>query len=141
MVIVFTIKISERDNQLSIFIGMDILSLCYRLISDFLTVERNQELFEDVETVVWRDEVPEKDIYAGMISELDEAIGMIDVNQSAFTSGDVIFGGDASKWKKFGNSLKCRLAIHMSKVDSKWKQYIAEAVASGVMESNDDAAK
>ena len=27
----------------------------------YLTVERNQELFEDVETVVWRDEVPEKD--------------------------------------------------------------------------------
>ena len=26
----------------------------------YLTVERNQELFEDVETVVWRDEVPEK---------------------------------------------------------------------------------
>ena len=27
----------------------------------YLTVERNQELFEDVEPVVWRDEVPEKD--------------------------------------------------------------------------------
>ena len=27
----------------------------------YLTVERNQELFEDVETVVWRDEVPEED--------------------------------------------------------------------------------
>jgi hypothetical protein len=39
----------------------------------------------------------QKDIYAGMISELDEAVGMIDENQSAFTSGDVIFGGDASK--------------------------------------------
>lgn len=25
----------------------------------YLTVERNQELFEDVETVVWRDEVPD----------------------------------------------------------------------------------
>ena len=30
----------------------------------YLTVERNQELFEDVETVVWRDEVPEKDEYS-----------------------------------------------------------------------------
>lgn len=83
----------------------------------------------------------QKDIYAKMISELDEAVGMIDEDQPAFTSGDVIFGGDASKWKKFGNSLKCRLAIHMSKVDPNWKQYIAEAVASGVMESNADAAK
>ena len=83
----------------------------------------------------------QKDIYAKMISELDEAVGMIDESQDAFTSGDVIFDGDAAKWKKFGNSLKCRLAIHMSKVDPNWKKYIAEAVADGVMESNDDAAK
>jgi hypothetical protein len=28
------------------------------------------------------------------------------------------------------HSLKCRLAIHVSKVDSNWKTYIAEALAS-----------
>ncbi|MBM6992522.1 MAG: SusD/RagB family nutrient-binding outer membrane lipoprotein [Prevotella sp.] len=83
----------------------------------------------------------QKDIYAGMISDLTEAVNMIDVNETAFTSGDIIYGGDASKWKKFGNSLKCRLAIHLSKVDSNWKTYIKEALASGVMTSNDDAAK
>ena len=83
----------------------------------------------------------QKDIYAKMISELDEAVGMIDESQKAFTSGDVIFNGDASKWKKFANSLKCRLAVHLSKVDPDWKKYIAEAVASGVMQSNADAAK
>ncbi len=83
----------------------------------------------------------QKDIYTKMISELDEAVGMIDDSQKAFTSGDVIFGGDASKWKTFGNSLKCRLAIHLSKVDPNWKKYIAEAVASGVMKENADAAK
>ena len=83
----------------------------------------------------------QKEIYAQMISELDKAVAMIDVSQQAFTSGDIIFNGDASKWKKFANSLKCRLAVHLSKVDPDWKKYIAEAVASGVMESNDDAAK
>lgn len=82
----------------------------------------------------------QKDIYAGMIAELTEAVEMIDETESAFTSGDVIYGGDASKWKKFGNSLKCRLAIHLSKVDSNWKTYIQEALASGVFESNDDVA-
>jgi hypothetical protein len=83
----------------------------------------------------------QKDIYTGMISDLTEAVNMIDESQDAFTSGDVIFNGDASKWKKFGNSLKCRLAIHLSKVDPNWKTYIKEALASGVMTSNDDAAK
>lgn len=83
----------------------------------------------------------QKDIYAQLMKELTEAVNMIDELEDAFTSGDVIYGGDASKWKKFGNSLKCRLAIHMSKVDSSWKTYIQEALASGVMESNNDAAK
>lgn len=82
----------------------------------------------------------QKEIYTTLINELTEAVGMIDESAEAFTSGDQIFYGDASQWKKFGNSLKCRLAIHLSKVDSNWKKYIAEAVASGVMESNDDAA-
>lgn len=82
----------------------------------------------------------QKGLYDTLISELDAAIGMIDDSEPAFTSGDIIYGGDAEKWKKFGNSLKCRLAIHMSKVDPSWKTKIAEAVASGVFESNDDAA-
>ncbi len=59
----------------------------------------------------------QKEIYSAMIADLTEAVKMIDVSSPAFTSGDVIYGGDASQWKKFGNSLKCRLAIHMSKVD------------------------
>lgn len=79
-------------------------------------------------------------IYAGLLAELDEAVSLIDENEAAFTSGDRIFEGDASKWKKLGNSLKCRLAIHLSKVDSNWKTYIADAVASGVFESNADNA-
>lgn len=83
----------------------------------------------------------QKDIYAAMIAELTEAVNMIDTSKPAFTSGDVIYNGNSSKWRKFGNSLKCRLAIHLSKVDPNWKSYIQEAVASGVFTSNSDAAK
>lgn len=83
----------------------------------------------------------QKSIYAAMIKELTEAAAQIDEKQPAFTSGDIIYGGDASKWKKFANSLKCRLAVHLSKVDPAWKTWIAEALKSGVFESNDDAAK
>lgn len=82
----------------------------------------------------------QQEIYAGMLEELTEAVNMIDESQQTFTSGDNIYNGDAFKWKKFGNSLKCRLAIHLSKVDSDWRNYIAEAVASGVFADNSDAA-
>lgn len=80
------------------------------------------------------------DIYAGLIKELTEAAAALDESKDAFTSGDNIFGGDVTKWKKFAGSLKCRLAIHLSKSDPNWKTYIAEALESGVMESNDDGA-
>lgn len=82
----------------------------------------------------------QEDIYKSLIKELTDAAAQIDESEPAFVSGDVIYGGDASKWKKFANSLKCRLAVHLSKVDPSWKTYINEAVASGVFESNDDAA-
>ena len=79
-------------------------------------------------------------IYKELIKELTEAANMIDEDEPAFTGGDMIYDGDAELWKKFANSLKCRLALHTSKVDPKWRDYIDEALLSGVFESNDDAA-
>ena len=40
----------------------------------YLTVERNQELFEDVETVVWRDEVPEYELFTRLRQTLCDAV-------------------------------------------------------------------
>lgn len=83
----------------------------------------------------------QKDIYASMLQELKEASDMIDESKLAFISGsDLIYDGDATKWKRFANSLRCRLAVHLSKVDVNWKKYIREAVADGVFQSIDDAA-
>lgn len=79
-------------------------------------------------------------LYAKFISELNTAISLIDESAPAFTSGDIIYGGDAAKWKMFANSLKCRVALRLSKVDPNWKNVIAEAVASGVFTSNADNA-
>ncbi|MFT3738386.1 MAG: SusD/RagB family nutrient-binding outer membrane lipoprotein [Breznakibacter sp.] len=79
-------------------------------------------------------------LYATLLSELDEAIGLIDTEEAVFFSGDKIYSGDAELWKKFGNSLKCRLAIRLSKVDDTWKDKIAEAISSGVFESGADDA-
>jgi hypothetical protein len=79
-------------------------------------------------------------LYSAFLTELDQAIALIDENESVFVSGDKIYNGDASLWKKFGNSLKCRIALRLSKVDASWKTKIAEAVTSGVFSSNSDNA-
>ncbi len=58
-------------------------------------------------------------LYPEFIKELDNAIALINEDEAAFTSGDRIYDGDATKWKQFANSLKCRFAIRLSKVDPK----------------------
>lgn len=80
------------------------------------------------------------ELYYKFIEELTTAVDMINEDEVVFTSGDHIYDGDPTLWKKFGNSLKCRLALRLSKVDNKWKDYIAEAIASGVFTSNSDNA-
>lgn len=79
-------------------------------------------------------------LYYQFITELDEATAMINEDEVVFTEGDLLYAGDATAWKKFGNSLKCKIALRLSKVDSKWKTYIAEAVSAGVFTSNEDNA-
>jgi hypothetical protein len=58
-----------------------------------------------------------QDIYASFAKELKDAVDMIN-DGSGFTSGDVIYGGDMSLWKKFGNSLRLRVAMRISNTDN-----------------------
>ncbi len=47
-------------------------------------------------------------IYAGIIADLERAAGLYNANQKPLGAGDVIYGGDIDKWKKFTNSLLAR---------------------------------
>lgn len=49
------------------------------------------------------------DVYAGMLSQLKMAAETFDESGSEIT-GDILFGGDVLRWKKFTNSLRLRLA-------------------------------
>jgi hypothetical protein len=52
----------------------------------------------------------------GIIALLDQANGLLDPGGQS-VSGDILYGGDVSKWKKFCNSLKLRLLTHLSSRD------------------------
>jgi hypothetical protein len=82
----------------------------------------------------------QQDIYTDLLKELKEAGDQLNVAYPAISGGDRIYNGDAAKWKKFANTLRCRVAVHLSKVDPAWRTYIAEALAGGVFESNADNA-
>ncbi|MEJ8591334.1 SusD/RagB family nutrient-binding outer membrane lipoprotein [Riemerella anatipestifer] len=77
-------------------------------------------------------------IYADILKELKEASEMIDLNNPVFNQGDMLFGSPV-KMKRFANSLRLRIANRVKGVISGAEGHIRDAIASGVMESNDDS--
>ena len=55
----------------------------------------------------------QEDIYPALITMIDEGIAALSAGTETI-SGDIVYGGDVAKWKKYGNSLKLRLLNHLS---------------------------
>lgn len=82
---------------------------------------------------------PQQKIYEDMFRELSEAIAAFNTSKPTPGSSDIVYKGDISKWKKFGNSLMFRLALRIYNIDPvNGKKYIDQAIAGGLVESNDD---
>ncbi|MBH1958518.1 MAG: SusD/RagB family nutrient-binding outer membrane lipoprotein [Flavobacteriia bacterium] len=77
-------------------------------------------------------------VYADIMKELKEAAAMVEVDQPVFIQGDILFGGDGTKLKKFANSLRLRVATRVKGVVPGAEAHLAEAIAAGVMTSNAD---
>ncbi len=82
----------------------------------------------------------QESIYTAILSELDAASAALDASKAKVAS-DVLYDGDVPKWKRLGYSLLLRAAMRLSKVNpTKAAEYVAKAVAGGVMQSNADNA-
>ena len=82
-------------------------------------------------------------IYDDFLKRLASASAILKATSqtNAYGSFDLIYGGDISKWIKFSNTLRLRLALRISAVDPARAKTEAEAaVAAGVMLSSGDDA-
>ncbi|WP_447640702.1 MULTISPECIES: SusD/RagB family nutrient-binding outer membrane lipoprotein [Chitinophagaceae] len=89
----------------------------------------------------------QKDIYSGLFLNLEKANSLLSQKTSISASNDPVYGGDVTKWRKFGNSLYLRLLLRVSGktevADScikKIQQITGDAVSYPIMTSNSDAA-
>ena len=78
----------------------------------------------------------QKAVYESLITLLDQAIVDLKANafSSAFTSADIVFNGNTTKWTKFANSLKLRILMHQARItgrDSYIKTEINKIVTEG----------
>lgn len=79
-------------------------------------------------------------IYDGLMGELNNALSLINASEAGPTN-DLIYGGDMDLWKKFGNSLKMRLALRTADRNAAASQAAFEAaVTAGGFTSNADNA-
>jgi SusD/RagB-like outer membrane lipoprotein len=84
---------------------------------------------------------PQDKIYDDFFKRLASAAAVLKANPSAkpFGDFDIMYAGNVSKWLKFTNTLRLRLALRISKVDPARAKTEAEAaVADGVLTTSPD---
>ncbi len=80
-------------------------------------------------------------IYDDILIRLEAAINGLDESVESFGSADLIYHGDVGMWKMFANSLKLKIGINLSDVNSpKAQSTIESAVSGGVFTSSSDEA-
>src|SRR5690606_15343662 len=83
----------------------------------------------------------QEDIYTDFFKELSESVAQLDASKDV-NPQDLFYKGDVTKWKKFGNSLRLRLAMRLVKINpTKAKEEAVAAFNAGVFTSNEDVCK
>lgn len=84
-----------------------------------------------------------EDAYHNMFTDLNNSIAFFTAYLADNPTGnpmgefDPVYGGDFSKWLKFANSLKLRMAVRIASVDTEFaKKAMQEAITAGVIETN-----
>ena len=86
---------------------------------------------------------PQSEIYSGMLADLGTANTVLEGADNI--GGDILYGGDIGKWRKFANSLRLRLAMRISDVDNGTAVAIMREITGNmsafpIFENNGDAA-
>lgn len=58
----------------------------------------------------------QEEVYKGLFKDIDNALSLI--NSEPGPDGDIIFGGNMTKWKQFANTMKVVMALRLSKRNS-----------------------
>ena len=81
-------------------------------------------------------------IYPDLLRKLRSAVQALGTQDDEIGAGDIIFGGDVEAWKKFGNSLRLRIAARIANVDASdakntFEEVMGNPSAYPIIDSND----
>ncbi len=121
-------------------VGLIWKSWVFHLVTDFWGDVPYSEALQANEGITTPAYDSQQQIYEGMLQALSDGAGMLG-SGSDFASGDILYGNDMTKWRRFANSLRMRLAMRMSEVSPGTAQAaFAAANAAGGFQSNADNA-
>lgn len=129
----------DLENDKYYALGLIMKGLYYQMYVDTFGMTPYSEAFDvDNLTPAYDDMAT---IYAGIISELDEAMALIGSAENTgdgidlLTTNDLFYGGDVQMWKKLANTLKLRMALRAqgSEGASFADTAIAEALAAPLL--------
>ena len=81
----------------------------------------------------------QQDIYKDLLKELKEAVASLDDDPtlSSFGDADLLYSGVVDKWRRFGNSLRLRLAMRIRYADPALaKQHVMELATAPLIDDN-----
>jgi hypothetical protein len=85
--------------------------------SDMFGAIPYSDAFNGADEVIYPKFDNQQVVYDSLLSELKVAADLFNSGTGDIGAGDFIFNGDVSKWKKFCNSLRLRVAMRMSYAD------------------------
>ncbi len=95
------------------------------------------EAFKGTEQFVPKFDTQES-IYSAILALIADGLADLDKANAIPLSGDMIYGGSVSKWKKAGNALKARYLMHTVNVNASVKTQIATLVDASFASNSED---
>lgn len=125
----------KKQNQLAI-IDMLMVFTYQSMVDTFGDIPYTQSLNNDLYPLPAYDD--DAVIYSNLITRLKDNISKLQTG-GTFGAGDILYKGNISNWKKFGNSLLLKLGIALSDVNPSLAQTtINDAISGGVFTSKSD---
>lgn len=139
------IQVAENNSQpSSVAIGYILKAFCASQLTDHWGNVPYSEALQGGTNIHPKYDL-QSDIYTGddgIISLLSKADEILASNSDNIPA-DIIYGGDRTKWRKFGNSLRLRYLMRISNrrneiTSFSFASQLADCLSKPLMESNDD---
>jgi hypothetical protein len=134
-------KGKETDEPNVEAVGMIWKAWIYSIVTDLWGDVPYSEALRGEEGISTPKYDAQRDIYVGLLQQLAAAQSMLTANGGDFGNGDILYGNDIAKWKRFANSLRMRLAMRLSQADATLArtEFIAANTAGGFQSNADNA--